>query len=267
MNSKSFETLNYRQIILAEFERRRKRNHGYSMRAFSRDLSLSPSRLGEILRGKVGLSENRAALISEKLHLSEAGKLMFIDLVQSEHSRSPISRSAAQRRIKDRMQVSYKVDDDKFSQNPEWQTMALIQLSNIEEIEHSVESYSKLLGLSETQVKEYLQMISDLKISEYKEAIWVPRESNVSVGQDKQREAIKKCHDQLLDKAKSALKNDSVDTRDFSSVIFRLNRDQISYFKDKIEAFQRSLMKDLEAMPEKNEVLCLSLQLFKITDG
>lgn len=264
MNTKASKRFDYRHIILAELERRKNRNPSYSTRAFSRDLNLTPSRLGEILRGKVGLSEERALSIAEKLRLSNMEKLLFIDLVRSEHSRSPVLRLSAQRRVQERLQNSNNVEVGNFSAMSDWYTLALIQLMNNENTEQSVESYSKRLGITQSQIEASLKKISELEYSHRQGASWVPHESLTNG--NAQSEAIKKCHTQLLDKAKRALKTDSEEKREFSSVVFTLNENQMSYAKERIEVFQRSLLKDLEEISGKDSVYCLSIQLFELTE-
>lgn len=54
------ERFTYQHYMLSEFEGRKSRNPGYSLRAFARDLGLAAPKLSEILRGKGGLSEASA---------------------------------------------------------------------------------------------------------------------------------------------------------------------------------------------------------------
>ena len=48
--------MDYRDILSDQFNVRRKVNARYSLRAFARDMSISPSRLSEVISGKGDLS-------------------------------------------------------------------------------------------------------------------------------------------------------------------------------------------------------------------
>lgn len=95
------EPMTFRRFLMNELSQRQKRNVSYSMNAFARDLGLSSSRLSEILSGKVGISEDRAVKIADRLQLSESDKAYFVDLVQSEHSRSEVGKRAARARLQE----------------------------------------------------------------------------------------------------------------------------------------------------------------------
>ena len=59
----------YQDILKAELEKRQRANARYSLRAFARDLGVSPSNLSEILQRKAGLSRIKAQEIAKKLNL------------------------------------------------------------------------------------------------------------------------------------------------------------------------------------------------------
>lgn len=57
----------FHSILTSEFERRRIRNNRYSLRAYARDLEMSPSRLSEFLAAKANPRPSTALRILEKL--------------------------------------------------------------------------------------------------------------------------------------------------------------------------------------------------------
>ncbi|MNL29309.1 hypothetical protein D3C87_1509900 [compost metagenome] len=71
----------------------------------------------------------------------------------------------------------------------------------------------------------------------------------------------------MLDKARSALYEEAPSERDFSSIVFAMNSEQIEYAKKRIREFRRSLVQDLEAFPNKDKVFYLSMNMFSLTDG
>ncbi len=71
----------YRTYLKSEFESRLGKNKKYSLRAYARDLMLSPQFLSHILSGKKHISVSTAVQISEKLNHSVIEASMFLDLI------------------------------------------------------------------------------------------------------------------------------------------------------------------------------------------
>lgn len=136
-------TIGFRDFLLEELARRQKRNALYSMNAFARDLGFSSSRLSEILNTKVGISESRAADIAEKLHLSDSETKYFIDLVQSEHGRSLVTKELARARLRERTVGARRIKQEEFFLVTEWQIFALLELLNVKNISHTIESFAQ----------------------------------------------------------------------------------------------------------------------------
>ena len=61
-----------------ELKNRQRRNARYSLRAFARDLRVSPSFLSEVLAGKYQLSHAKAEDVAERLRFDEPMKSAFI---------------------------------------------------------------------------------------------------------------------------------------------------------------------------------------------
>lgn len=256
---------NYRSFLLEKFEERKMRNKSYSLRAFSRDLGFPPSRLSEILNGKVGLSEKKALEVAESLQLSKTDKVLFIDLVLSEHARSTVEKEQAQSRLRNRLLDAVVLKNEDFFLISDWYNFALIELVRLPG-EHSIEVFSKKLGLSNDVVADAMSGLERLGYIKKNSTGWAVANQDLTTQVDIPSAAIRKHHAQLLDKAKSALESKPVEERDFSSFIFALNREQLDYAKERLRSFRRSLVKELEEMPNRDAVYCLSLQLFELTE-
>ncbi len=61
-----------------EYKARRRKNPSYSLRAFSRSLSIGSGRLSEILSGKRGLGHKLAGRIADRLDFSLEDKKLFV---------------------------------------------------------------------------------------------------------------------------------------------------------------------------------------------
>src|SRR5262245_32015851 len=88
-----------RQYLKSELELRQQRRPQYSLRAFARDLNMSPSTLSDFFHGKLGLSRERVRHVGEKLRLSEAQQEHLNDLLESRFARKNEDRKAAKWRV------------------------------------------------------------------------------------------------------------------------------------------------------------------------
>jgi uncharacterized protein (TIGR02147 family) len=258
----------YRQFIVEELSSRQKRNRSYSLRAFSRDLGISSSRLSEVINGKTGLSEERALGMTESLGLNESEKSLFMDLVQSQHGRSSVARKAALARLQSRSERGKKIENEQFSLISDWQNLALIELLYLDGIEHSPKSFARQLGLPVDVVKETIQRLSELGYIKLDETgKWTPCDPSTSADSTAvPSSAIRQYHRQILDKAKMALDKKPAEERDFSSMVFAFNSRQMEHARNRIRDFRRTLVTELEEIPGKDAVFCLSLQFFELTE-
>jgi len=99
---KTEKYLSYRHFLTHELEARVAQNSNYTVADFCSELNLRHSRLTEILSGKLGLSEEKAMDIADRLNLSADDKKIFVDLVQSLHGRGALVRKIAEDRLRSR---------------------------------------------------------------------------------------------------------------------------------------------------------------------
>ena len=77
-----FESKTYIEYLKSELERRLGQNSSYSLRAFARDLQISPGNLSEIVKGKRPLSKKNAQKIAGSLGLNPIEEEAFLALPQ-----------------------------------------------------------------------------------------------------------------------------------------------------------------------------------------
>ncbi len=136
----------YRITLKNEFEARRGRNAFYSLRAFARDLGLSPARLSEILSGKKGMSGQAAEDIARRLDLERKERELFVLSVNELHSRSKAGKATAKSRMKE---VISKASEPKpkLLTIVGWSTDAVFKLSQREGFVKDAEAVGRTLGL------------------------------------------------------------------------------------------------------------------------
>lgn len=85
----------YQKILKTEFQARHRRNLSYSLRAFARDLDISPGMLSRILSGKSTPSSFTAKSIAARIGYDEEKQKWFCALVEADKGRSVETRNQA----------------------------------------------------------------------------------------------------------------------------------------------------------------------------
>lgn len=259
-----------RKFLLDELMLRQKKNPAYSQRAFARDLNILPSRLSEIMGGKVGISYVNATKIAKKLSLSPEENDIFLDLVSSEFGRSSAIRMAAASRLKNFRQGGYRVRTDEAHLISDWYYFALLGLIELEDFECNISYIAKRLGISEQQSQEALDQLIRMRVIEIKDGKAVrPGHSQSFLEDEVPSPSIQKSLRQILQKAEESLENRPCGERKHLHFMFSMRKSQIERFKQFLEELQREIGLELDTFESeegKDAVFCLAMQYFEITE-
>lgn len=261
LSMKKFKT--FEGYLSNVLETRQLKNPAYTISAFARQLGLPPSRLSEILKGKIGISVKRAMDIADILKLSEKDKEFFINLVQAEHDRNPLQRQKAQDKISDFYDKYAALEEGKISN---WYHLALLELIGLDE-NLGNEQLASRLGLSEVIAENSInELLAMGAISKSQTANgFTIVDANRETAMDIPSESVKQLNEQILGKAAQELRLQDVSNRDFSIAVFGFNKEQLPLAKERIKQFRRDFMKEFESAPHKDSVYSMSLQFFELT--
>ncbi|WP_415062167.1 TIGR02147 family protein [Bdellovibrio sp.] len=147
----------YRDLIVREFRRRQEENPAYSLRAFSKDLELPPTRLSDILNRRSGLSKAYAQKIIPNLKMTRDEEELFLALVELEHGRSYTVKKVA------KAKVQKLVDDPSLKMErsvllSKWWHYALLSVVRYFK-RNSPQFYADILGLELLRVQDSLELM------------------------------------------------------------------------------------------------------------
>ena len=261
------QTHDYRSLLKREYEQRSEKNPLYSLRAFARDLSISPSRISEIFNQKSGLSRKAAERLSLTMGFNPYEKEIFCTLVESQHARSFARRELAKLKFK-KLQANMEFEDltmDTFHVISDWYHLAIVELTYLKNFRSNSAWIAKTLGISQTQTKLAIERLKKLNllIEDKKGNFRAQNEFNASPN-GIPSEAIKKCHQQMLEKAIGAIYTQSVEERDFSAMILSLDKRKLREAKKWIKEFRRKFCKKVSKNKKRDSLYCLSIQFFNL---
>lgn len=261
------EQTDYRDILKSLLEERKALNPSYSLRAFSRDIGISSSRLSQVLKGTYGFSGKAAKQIAEKLNLNSKEADYFCNLVESSHAKSEQKRKESQRKIAEIRNASTNyssLDLDYFKVISDWYHFAILELTYLDEFKPDTKWISKALDVEEKLIKLAVKRLFSLELLEERDGTWVDCEGFLATPTDIPSSALRKFQGQLLNKAKNSLAQDSVMERDMTSVMFAVDKDLIPEAKEKIKKFRKEMDLFAQKSKRKNGVYCLAVQFFNL---
>jgi uncharacterized protein (TIGR02147 family) len=261
-------TQGYRELLKQHLAARMENNPRYSLRAFSRDLEISASRLSEILNGKQGLSGDRAVKIAGRLGLSNTEAADFRRLVLASDGRAKRTREEAQAAL-EQPTTYFTLEDDVFHTISDWYHYAILELTKTKGFKNVPAWIGRRLGITEYEAKLAVERLQRLGLLEIRRGALRVAKSNITTPNGIPSEAVRKFNRQLLAKAAESIATQTVEERDISTLTVAVRKRDIDLVKDKIKKFRRELNALLEASvpnTEGDEVYTLAVQFFRLTN-
>lgn len=246
-------------ILNEHLAARQRRNPGYSLRAYSRDLKVHPGTLSSVLNGKRTLPVKLAPKIAERLGLTPRVKQQFFRAI--EQSRSHLTTLLTETTSK-----TFELDDTHYHILAEWEHYAVLTLMDLKTFKSDVAWIAKRLNISPARVKVVLQRLEEAKlIARNSKDELSPVHMRLATNDSVASAALRAAHGEELDLAKKALAEIPRELRDFTSATMNLHPKHLPSAKEAIKRFRRELTELVEG-DDATDVFQLCIQLFPLTD-
>ena len=254
----------FQTILKDEFEKRCQRNSNYSLRAFARDIDLSPSRVSEIFSEKMGLSSANALKVAKNLAFNKHETEIFLALVDSECARGKFNKETAKSKLKKlrTAPVYTSLQGSHFKVISEWHHYAILELTYLKDFQSDYAWIAKRLGISKTAAELAIKRLADLELIEEKDGVFKAVDDFTASPNEIPSESLKKHHEQILDKAKASVYGQSIEQRDLSAITLAVDKNKIPEAKALIKKFRREFNQLMNDSTEKDRVYCLAVQFF-----
>ncbi|MEO5666760.1 MAG: TIGR02147 family protein, partial [Bdellovibrionota bacterium] len=262
-----FDYFSYRDYLQAGFAARLSKNPSYSLRAFARDLGLSPSQLSQVLSGAYGLSLVAAGRVGKALELTTEEQKYLNDLVTMLHGRGFQQRENARKRATGACRsLRREIDLDSFLNISDWCHLALRELCVLPDFSDDPAWMASRLNLDENTIREAWERLLRMGlVSQSAQGDWLPQ-PYFATPTDQAHVAGKIFHRQMIEKAREALEMQPLLERDFSGLVLAFASEQMPEAKRLIRDFRRSfepLLKE-QRSSQPDSVYGLTIQLFRL---
>ncbi len=238
-------------FLAEELETRKKRNPGYSLRAFAKSLDMSPAQVSQLLNGKRNFTPAMLSKLSEALRLSPKEERELI--TQAALAKSSIESVAIKK---------HKIKEDEFQLIAQWYHFAILSLSKIKNAKADSYWISHRLGITVNEAREALARMTRMGVlAEGKELKQIVEP--ISVVSETPSRAIQQYHRRILHLAADKIESVPVEKRDYSAMTMAADPTKIDQARKIIEKFQDE-MADVLQNKNAKEVYVISCQLFPL---
>ncbi len=257
----------YRETLRAAFRERQLANPLYSMRAFARQLQLTPSMLSLVLRGKRGLSHEAALRAVRVLGLQDEEADLFLTGVEATHARSSKARSRARATLREFSEQGRARDlrAETFRLISDWPHLTLLEMMKLRDYQEDAQWMATRIGVTLDQIKDAISRLKKLELIQWNGKRHHPVEDAVFTTEGVPSMALRKYHRQMIDKAALAIAEQSIDERYLNTSVIAVDSRDLPEIKRRIHALHIELMRDFGASTRANRVVALASQLFQVT--
>lgn len=244
-------------------------NPSYSLRAFARDLGVSPQQLSNVMNGHRGLGPEMAQKVIQKLGLEKSQKDLFLESLRAKFSKSKIQRKISKTKIKSMEAITStkNLEMDLFKIISNWHHFTLVELIKITKTkDHTLAWFSKRLGVPETEVKYSLERLERLGLISKGPKGWRANQDVVIADKEISTESVRNFHRQVLEKAMMALSFQTSEERYGSSSTMPIKVKDLVRAREMIQKFRIEFDEALSDPHGGEEVYALSFQFFKLTN-
>lgn len=237
-------------ILKEELLRRKKKNLGYSLRAFSNAMGLSASFVSKVLSGKKQISVEKLVLIAGRLKL-EGSTLEELSV----HFSNPKKTNFEE------------VNLDHFKFISDWYYYALLELTTLRDFVFDKNWIAKKLNLSVELIERSLERLIRIELLTLNEKgfYYCSQLNLTNAGQKVPNSAHREHERQLLIKSIEAIDTIDFSERSHSSITMAIPSHRINEAREKIKIFQREMNELLQREGNRDSVYNLSISFFPLT--
>lgn len=269
LNQLSHIEHSFADFLKEELSRRVDRNPSYSLRAFARDIELSPSRLSEVMSGKHGISRSSARIICKSLGLAQSKIEYWCDVVDAKFARCDRLRAQALRRLKKAHNEPelYEFSGDEFSLISDWYHLAILELMKVKSFEPSVAWISECLKIGEQTAFEAIGRLERLElISIDDDGAWHLVVGRSSVGDRVSPAAMRVFHTQILGKATQAISDYPRSERNLQAIVSAISTQGYRELTEAMHEFQTRVLEISQKYQGKDKVIAFAMQAFPLME-
>lgn len=258
-----------RLYLLDSLEKKQEIDSSYSVRRWSKEMGLkSHSLLVMLLQGKRNLRIQHCEFLRKGLDLSKLEEAYFQTLIQYQNAQSLEEKKLISSFLSD-MNPGHDFKSKEVSEFiviSNWIYMAILAMTELKSFKGTEDEVYFLLGgkASKSEIRSAIIRLMDLELLKWDESNKLaPTFNKITTRDDIQNEGAREYHKQVLNLAKDALEEQSLNEREFQSFTMAIPKEKIPLAKEMIRKFRAKLSKTVSN--NGDYVYQTSIQFFRLT--
>jgi uncharacterized protein (TIGR02147 family) len=261
------------EILAPLWERKRKSNSRYSLRALARDLEMSPSYVSQVLNGKKIPSADVARKFKDLLGLTDLDLSLLLKSVAAHSPNAADSKElildllAKDRAAKGFAKHTHKNPNDLLKLTS-WIHFAVLDLTTTENFNDDDRQTARRLGISISSLNSAIEDLVTFGLLKRENGRWTKTSKNIQFATDLSTQGTRQYHRQMISKALDVMEKNSEPTevarRRITGATLAINPEHVPEAVRRINEFIYELTELLGQGPCK-EVYQLNVQLVPLT--
>jgi uncharacterized protein (TIGR02147 family) len=262
-----YRASDFREILTAEFLRRKERRTRYSWRSFARDLGVNPATLLGAMAKNHGISGKTAERIAEKLQFSGRKKRFFIDLVESQHARAHFEKEAATARLRRTVVDAETVPSTDFDLISKWFYPAVLELVSVRHGEIDAEHIAERLNISVSQATDALDRLCARGALKKLKKGYARVKRYLDVDSVTPAPVVRNFHRQMLNLAADEIEFQPIERRKYLSTVLSFDEAQLQRAREWLTRMQKEFVEEFGTFKTSTSVYGFGIQLFQLDRG
>lgn len=257
----------FRTFLNQEFAERRRRNGGYSLRRFAKDLGQDPSALARLLHGKVPIGPHSIEKLGRALLLGVDEIEEFKGEAQRRRSRTK-KRSVENSDSSPSRQEYQAIQSDTFRVISDWYHFAILELIHVKGFQSHAGWISQRLDVPVAEIRFALERLERLGLIAHTKKGYKDMTSgwSTNIAQPFFDSGHRRMQKQVLEKAVRALETVPVAKRDQSTITLAFPQKRMAEAKDWIKNFRRKFNKEFGQTDRSDSVYNLTIAFYPLAE-
>jgi len=266
-----FEHLDYRVLLRALFEHKKRTEYGFSHRALSRRAGLTSSNfLVLVMKGSRNMSTEAAERLAAALGLAKREAEYFVELVAFNQAKTPAESARCYERLtrfKGHREI-HKLAAEQAAYHSAWYIPAIRELAAREDFQGDAAWIARTLQprITVAQAKRALEVLEKLELLRRDKKGRLRQSAPiVTTGVGPLAHHVVEYHRAMLQCASRAIDEVPRDEREISALTLCVSHDVLLKLKERIREFRRELLHVAEQEGAPERVVQLNFQLFPMS--
>ena len=263
-----FTYTDYRDFLKEELAARISSNARYSLRSFAKQMNIPASTLSELLNRKKQMTMALVGKVAEGLKLTEHEATYLRLLVQLETEPNESKKVELKKRAAEFSSVSktQNLNIDLFRIIADWYCVAILESLELSDLNEK--QLVKQLGISRFEYNLAIERLEKLQLIERTgRGFYRKTKSDVLASSQIPNSALRKFHQQMLQKAMLAVEEQTPNEKVIGSETFTISKSQVKEANKIIEECFQKINLMSKKTRSKEAVYHLGIQFFKLVEN